>query len=47
VKDDLEASDVLYTLFAIYTIPDAPDWRERAHKIVRLIMDGLRTCPKA
>ncbi len=47
VKDDLEASDVLYTLFAIYAIPDAPDWRERAHKIVRLIMDGLRIRPKA
>lgn len=42
VKDDLEASDVLYTLFGIYSIPDTPDWRERAHRIVRLIMDGLR-----
>ncbi|MBO9198404.1 TetR/AcrR family transcriptional regulator [Rhizobium sp. 16-449-1b] len=42
VKDDLVAGDVLYTLFGIYSIPDTPDWRERAHRIVRLIMDGLR-----
>jgi AcrR family transcriptional regulator len=42
IKDDIEASDVLYALFGIYSIPDTPDWRERAHRIVRLIMDGLR-----
>jgi AcrR family transcriptional regulator len=46
VRDDLHASDVLYTLFGIYSIPDAPDWRERAHRIVRLIMDGARTHSK-
>ncbi len=46
VKDDLVAGDVLYTLFGIYSIPDTPDWRERAHRIVRLIMDGLRARPK-
>lgn len=42
VKDDIEASDVLYALFGIYSIPDTSEWRERAHRIVRLIMDGLR-----
>lgn len=42
IKDDIEAIDVLYALFGIYSIPDTPDWRERAHRIVRLIMDGLR-----
>lgn len=42
VKGDIVAGDVLYTLFGIYSIPDTPDWRERAHRIVRLIMDGLR-----
>jgi AcrR family transcriptional regulator len=46
VRDDLHAGDVLYTLFGIYSIPDAPDWRERAHRIVRLIMDGARTHSK-
>jgi AcrR family transcriptional regulator len=43
IKDDIETADVLYTLFGIYSIPDTPDWRERADRIVRLIMDGLRT----
>ncbi|MBO9124040.1 MULTISPECIES: TetR/AcrR family transcriptional regulator [unclassified Rhizobium] len=47
VKGDIVAGDVLYTLFGIYSIPDTPDWRERAHRIVRLIMDGLRIHSKA
>lgn len=42
IKDDIEAADVLNALFGIYSIPDGPDWRERAHRIVRLVMDGLR-----
>jgi AcrR family transcriptional regulator len=42
VKNDIEAADVLNALFGIYSIPDGPDWRERAHRIVRLVMDGLR-----
>jgi len=46
IKNDIETSDVLYTLFGIYSIPDTPDWRERAHRIVRLIMDGLRIRPE-
>jgi hypothetical protein len=45
VKDDIETADVLYTLFGIYSIPDMPDWRQRARRIVRLIMDGLRHHP--
>jgi AcrR family transcriptional regulator len=47
VKDDIETADVLYTLFGIYSIPDTPDWRQRARRIVRLIMDGLRHHPGA
>lgn len=47
IKDDIETSDVLYTLFGIYSVPDTPDWRERAHRIVRLIMDGLRLQPRS
>lgn len=46
IKSDIGTSDVLYTLFGIYSIPDTPDWRERAHRIVRLIMDGLRIRPE-
>ncbi|WP_162741826.1 TetR/AcrR family transcriptional regulator [Agrobacterium cavarae] len=42
VKADIEAADVLNALFGIYSIPEGPDWRNRAHRIVRLVMDGLR-----
>ena len=42
IKGDIEAADVLNALFGIYSIPDGPDWRERAHRLVRLVMDGLR-----
>ncbi|SCX23983.1 HTH-type transcriptional repressor KstR2 [Agrobacterium sp. DSM 25558] len=42
IKGDIEAADVLNALFGIYSIPDGPDWRERANRIVRLVMDGLR-----
>lgn len=42
VKGDIEAADVLNALFGIYSIPEGPEWRDRAHRIVRLVMDGLR-----
>ncbi len=45
IKGDIQAADVLNALFGIYSIPDGPDWRERAHRIVRLVMDGLRNTP--
>lgn len=41
-KGDIEGADVLNALFGIYSIPEGPDWRDRAHRIVRLVMDGLR-----
>ncbi|MQY46769.1 TetR family transcriptional regulator [Rhizobiales bacterium RZME27] len=47
IKSDIETTDVLYTLFGTYSTPDTPDWRARAHRIVRLIMDGLRIRPEA
>lgn len=42
VKGDIGGADVLNALFGIYSIPEGPDWRDRAHRIVRLVMDGLR-----
>ena len=42
VKGDIEGADVLNALFGIYSIPESPEWRDRAHRIVRLVMDGLR-----
>lgn len=45
VKGDIESADVLNALFGVYSIPEGPDWRLRAQRIVRLVMDGLRTKP--
>jgi AcrR family transcriptional regulator len=42
IRRDIEAMDVLHALSSIYAIPDAPDWRERAHRLIGLLMDGLR-----
>ena len=42
IKDDINAADVLSALFGIYSIPEGPEWRDRAHRLVRLVMDGLR-----
>ncbi len=42
IKSDIIADDVLNALFGIYSIPEGPDWRDRADRLVRLVMDGLR-----
>jgi hypothetical protein len=42
IRKDLEATDVLHALSSIYSIPDAPDWRDRSHRLIGLLMDGLR-----
>jgi AcrR family transcriptional regulator len=42
VRSDIEPTDVLYALSSIYSIPEAQDWRQRAHRLIGLIVDGLR-----
>ena len=42
VRSDIDTTDLLYALSSIYTIPEAPDWRDRSHKLILLLMDGLR-----
>lgn len=42
IRKDIEAMDVLHALSSIYSIPDAPDWRDRSHRLIGLLMDGLR-----
>jgi AcrR family transcriptional regulator len=42
IRKDLEATDVLHALSSIYSSPDAPDWRDRSHRLIGLLMDGLR-----
>jgi AcrR family transcriptional regulator len=42
VRDDIDTTDLLHALSSIYSIPDGPDWRDRSHRLIGLLMDGLR-----
>ncbi|MBO9135226.1 TetR/AcrR family transcriptional regulator [Rhizobium sp. B230/85] len=42
VRSDIDTTDLLHALSSIYSIPDAPDWRDRSHRLIGLLMDGLR-----
>ena len=42
VRGDIDTTDLLHALSSIYSIPDAADWRERSHRLIGLLMDGLR-----
>ena len=42
IRADVEAEDVLRAMNAVWLVTDEPDWQERAHRLLRLLMDGLR-----
>ena len=42
VRSDIDTTDLLHALASIYSIPDADDWRDRSHRLIGLLMDGLR-----
>lgn len=42
VRNDIDTTDILHALSSIYSIPDSSDWRERSHRLIGLLMDGLR-----
>lgn len=42
VRSDIDTTDILHALSSIYSIPDSPDWRDRSHRLIGLLMDGLR-----
>ena len=42
VRRDIDTTDLLHALASIYSIPDAADWRDRSHRLIGLLMDGLR-----
>jgi AcrR family transcriptional regulator len=42
VRADVEPEDVLRAMNAVWLVTDEPDWQERAHRLLRLLMDGLR-----
>jgi AcrR family transcriptional regulator len=43
IRRDIETTDLLHALSSIYSMPESPEWRERSHRLIGLLMDGLRT----
>jgi AcrR family transcriptional regulator len=46
IRDDMQTADIMHVLYGIYSMPDGPDWQERSHRLIGLVMDGLRTRPR-
>ncbi|BCH66194.1 TetR family transcriptional regulator [Agrobacterium vitis] len=42
IRDDIGEADLLHALSSIYSMPDTPEWRDRSHRLIGLLMDGLR-----
>jgi AcrR family transcriptional regulator len=42
IRADVDPEDVLLATGAIWTNLDAPDWEDRARRLLALLMDGLR-----
>lgn len=42
IRRDADAVDVYHALSTIYSAADTADWRNRSHRLVSLLMDGLR-----
>lgn len=42
IRADVDADDVLLAGSGIFHMPEGPDWRQRARKLLGLVMDGLR-----
>jgi AcrR family transcriptional regulator len=43
LRQDMDAEDVINALAGLWSSPDGPDWAERAGKLGRFVVDGLRT----
>lgn len=42
IRKDIDQADVLHALVSVYSLPDDGEWRSRAHRLIGLLMDGLR-----
>jgi AcrR family transcriptional regulator len=42
IRSDLDADDLLRAMSSIWAMSDTPGWAEQAHRLRRLLMDGLR-----
>jgi AcrR family transcriptional regulator len=45
IRKDIGQADLMHAMSSIYSIPDSPEWRESANRLIRLLMDGLRVKP--
>lgn len=43
VREDIDATDLMHALSSIYSMPESAEWRDRANRLIGLLMDGLRT----
>ncbi|WP_051074165.1 TetR/AcrR family transcriptional regulator [Rhizobium freirei] len=42
IRTDVDSTDVLHALSGTYSMPNSPEWHDRARRLVGLLMDGLR-----
>jgi AcrR family transcriptional regulator len=43
IRGDIDTTDLMHAMSSIYSMPDTPEWRDRAYRLIGLLMDGLRT----
>lgn len=42
VRDDLDAGDVMRAMWAVWLVPDGPEWDAQVRRLLDLVVDGLR-----
>ena len=42
IRTDMDAEDVMRAMSPLWAMSESPGWTEQAHRLVRLLMDGLR-----
>jgi AcrR family transcriptional regulator len=42
IRTDIDTTDLLHALTSIYSMPASPEWRNRANRLIGLLMDGLK-----
>jgi AcrR family transcriptional regulator len=42
LREDVDGEDVLLALAGLWSAVEAPDWRTRAERLARLVLDGVR-----
>jgi len=42
VRVDVDAEDVMRAMWAVWLVPDGPDWDAQVRRLLDLVVDGLR-----